>query len=235
MLFLTFISWCAVRQSGPLRSDLVTSCCFKSHCGYFCQAVVILRGSVFTLELLFRHFLHFNPLCWVWGFLLGVSFFSSLWISLFHFDVVLCHFVHLFCAKRHKFLKMTKNKVQNNSEHAKGPQTHTRVWTLIFPSGFSGAGGDLAARWFACWAMSRRAASRGSMRKSSEVFSGQGTTGTRSRKLTRTMTWTGPGAALMVRPVWTSPGRRSTALSWRRAAPSRTVGNRLLKGRVRSN
>lgn len=70
MLFLTFISWCAVRQSGPLRSDLVTSCCFKSHCGYFCQAVVILWGSVFTLELLLvtfctlTHFVGFEVFCW---------------------------------------------------------------------------------------------------------------------------------------------------------------------------
>lgn len=235
MLFLTFISWCAVRQSRPLRSDLVTSCCFKSHCGYFCQAVVILWGSVFTLELLLvtfctlTHFVGFEVFCW------GSRSFALCGFLCFTLMFFLCHFVHLFCAKRHKFLKMTKNKVQNNSQHAKGPQTHTRVWTLIFPSGFSGAGGDLAARWFACWAMSRRAASRGSMRKSSEVFLGQWTTGTRSRKLTRTMTWTGPGAALMVRPVWMSPGHRSTALSWRRATPSCTVGNRLLKGRVRSN
>lgn len=70
MLFLTFISWCAVRQSWPLRSDLVTSCCFKSHCGYFCQAVVILRGSVSTLELLLvtfctlTHFVGFEVCCW---------------------------------------------------------------------------------------------------------------------------------------------------------------------------
>lgn len=208
----------AALRFGHFLLFLITLWLFLSGCGHSLR-------KCFHTRVAFGHFLHFNPLCWVWGLLL-VSFFSSLWISLFHFDVVLCHFVHLFCAKRHKFLQITKS--QNNSEHAKGPQTH---WTLIFPSGFSGAGGDLAARWFACWAMSRRAASRGSMRKSSEVFSGQGTTGTRSRKLT----WTGPGAALMVRPVWTSPGRRSTALSWRRAAPSRTVGNRLLKGRVRSS
>lgn len=70
MLFLTFISWCAVRQSRPLCSDLVTSCCFKSDCGYFCQAVVILWGSVFTLELLLvtfctlTHFVGFEVFCW---------------------------------------------------------------------------------------------------------------------------------------------------------------------------
>lgn len=235
MLFLTFISWCAVRQSGPLRSDLVTSCCFKSHCGYFCQAVVILWGSVFTLELLLvtfctlTHFVGFEVFCWG-SRSLALSGFLCFTLMLFY--VIL----FIFSVQRDtNSSKWQKTKFKKTSEHAKGPQTHTRVWTLIFPSGFSGAGGDLAARWFACWAMWRGAASRGSMRKSSEVFSGQWTTGTRSRKLTRTMTWTGPGAALMVRPVWTSPGRRSTALSWRRAAPSCTVGNRLLKGRVRSN
>lgn len=58
MLFLTFISWCAVRQSRPLRSDLVTSCTLTHFVGFevFCwgsRSLALCGFLCFTLMLFY--------------------------------------------------------------------------------------------------------------------------------------------------------------------------------------
>lgn len=108
-------------------------------------------------------------------------------------------------------------------------------------SGFSGAGGGLAALWLACWATWRRAASPGWMRRSSEACLGRDRTKTstrlktrtrtrsRSGTRTRTRTGTGPGPAWKAWPHWTShAGPDLLAPSWTTAAASLTVGNGFL-------
>lgn len=102
----------------------------------------------------------------------------------------------------------------------------TRI-VVFSSSGFSGAGGGLAALWLASWATSQRAASHGWTRRSSEACSG------RDKTKSGTGTWTenvseittGSGAARRARPRWTSPpGLDWGARSWMKAAASRMVG-----------